>query len=114
MCLVSHFDIIEIWKLIVGHRDIDYAKKILNPFVCVEVRIFVEKLNVYEGHILPRPILQTGRLEKTSLCLNNRLIVNKNFQIVIIFIEINVNFCLLCAHHVMTSIIRHTRKRNCQ
>ena len=29
-------------------------------------------------------------------------------------IEINVNVCLLCAHYVMTSIILHTRRPNCQ
>jgi len=27
--LASHFDIIESWKINVGHRDIYYAKKIL-------------------------------------------------------------------------------------
>jgi len=108
--LASHFDIIESWKLIVGHRDKDYAKKILNAFVCVEVRILVEKWNVYEGHIFPRPLLQTCRLETTSLCLNIRLIVIKYFQILITFIEPNVNFWLLCAHHVMTIIILHTRR----
>jgi len=43
MCLASHFDIIDNTKLIAGHRDIYYAKKILNSFVCVEVRILVEK-----------------------------------------------------------------------
>ena len=43
MCLAGHFVIIEIRKLIVGHRDINYAKKILNNFVCVEVRILLEK-----------------------------------------------------------------------
>jgi hypothetical protein len=43
------------------------------------------------------------------LCLNTRLIVNKNYEIFIIFIEINVSVCLLWAHHVMTSIILHTR-----
>jgi len=43
MCLASHFDIIENSKLIVGHRDIYYAKKILNFFVCVEVRILVAR-----------------------------------------------------------------------
>jgi len=47
----KYFDIIDHWKLSVWHRDIYYAKKILNYFVCVEVRIFVENLNVYEGHI---------------------------------------------------------------
>jgi len=108
-CLASHFDIIESWKLNVGHRDIYYAKKILNSFVCVEVRIIVEKLNVYEGHIFPSPFLKTCRLETTSLYLNTRLFVNKNFQILKIFIEINLNFCLLCAHHVIKSLILHTR-----
>ena len=36
----------------------------------------------------------------------------KNFKIHINFIEINVNVCLLCAPHVMTSIILHTRRPN--
>jgi len=75
--LASHFDITESWKLIVGHHDIYCAKKILNTFACVEVRIPVEKWNVYEGHISPRPLLQTCRLETTSLCLNTRLFVKK-------------------------------------
>ena len=86
-----------------------YCEKILKSFVCVEVRILVEKCNIYEVHSFSRPLLQTCRLETTSLYLNNRLLVNKNFKILITFIEINVNFCLFCAHHVMTSIILHTR-----
>jgi len=36
------------------------------------------------------------------------------FQILIIFIEIIVNVYLLSAHHVMTSIILHTRRPNRQ
>jgi len=48
------------------------CEKILNSFVCVEVRIPLEKWNVYEGHIFQRPLLQTCRLETTSLCLNTR------------------------------------------
>jgi len=56
MCLASHFDIIENWKLNVGHPDIYIAKKILNTFVCVEVRIRVDNWNEYEGHIFPRPL----------------------------------------------------------
>jgi len=32
----------------------------------------------------------------------------KNLKFLIIFIEINLNICLLCAHSVMTSIILHT------
>jgi len=65
------------WKLILGHRDIYYAKKILNAIVCVEVRILVGKWHIFEAHIFPRPLLQTCRLETTSLCLNTRLRVNK-------------------------------------
>jgi len=49
----SHFDIIETWKFYVGHRVIYYAKKILNSFICVEVRILVGKWNIYEAHIFP-------------------------------------------------------------
>jgi len=90
------------------------CEKILKTLVCVELRILVGKLNIYEGHIFPRPLLPTYRLETTSLCLNTRLIVNKIFQIFITFIEINVNVCILYAHHVMTSIILLTRSPNCQ
>jgi len=77
MCLASYFDIIEGWKLIVGHRYIYYEKKLLKTFLCVEVRILVEKWNIYEGHIFARSLLQTCRLETTSLCLNARLLDNK-------------------------------------
>ena len=38
----------------------------------------------------------------------------KKFKILIIFIEINVNACLLCAHPVMKSIILHTPRTNIQ
>jgi len=69
---------------------------------------------MYEAHIFPGPLQQTCRMETTSLCLNTRLRVKSNFKIHIIFIEINVNLCLLCAHQVMTSIILHTRRPNCQ
>ena len=77
ICLANNFDIIEMWKLIVRHPEIYYAKKILNNFVCEEDRILVEEWNVYEGYIFPRSLLQTCRLETTSLCLNTRLLVNK-------------------------------------
>jgi hypothetical protein len=56
------------------------CEKILNAFVCVEIRIIVEKWNVYEIHIFPRPLLQIWRLEKTSFCLNTRLFLNKKFS----------------------------------
>ena len=110
MCLASHFDIIEIWKVNVGHRDIYYEKKILNFFVCMEVRILCKKEKYVWSHIFPKPLQQTCRLETIPLCLNTRLRVYKNFKIHINFIEINVSFCLLCAVRVLTSIILHTRR----
>ena len=113
MCLSSHFDIIKRWKLNVGYLDIYYAKKILNTFVCVEFRIPVEKWNVYEDHIFPRPLLQTCRLDTNSLCLNTRVKLNKKFPKNHIY-WINVNVCLLRDHHVMKGIILHTRRSNCQ
>ena len=80
----------------------------------MDVRNLVENGNVYEGHIFPRPLLHTCRLETTLLCLNTRLLVNKNCQILIIRIEINANVWLLCDQRVMTSKILHTRRPNCQ
>ena len=114
MYLSSNFDIIEKWKLNVGNHDIYYAKIILKYFVCVEVRIPVEKWNVYEGHIFPRPLLETCRLETSSFYLNTRWLVNKTFLILIIYIEINFNVCLKCDHHVMKALILHTWNLNCQ
>jgi len=38
----------------------------------------------------------------------------KILKILNIFIEINVNVCLLCPHHVMTSKILQARRANCQ
>ena len=35
------------WNVIVGHRDIYFAKKNLNYFGCVDVRILVPKWKVY-------------------------------------------------------------------
>ena len=60
-------------------RVIYNAEKILNSFICVEVRTLVEKWNIYQGRIFPRQLQQTCRFEATSLCLNTRLLVNKKF-----------------------------------
>ena len=52
MCYASHFDIIETWKVNVGHRDIYYSK-ILNFFICVKVRILCKKVKyVWGSHFL--------------------------------------------------------------
>ena len=69
---------------------------------------------MYEAHIFPRPLQQTCSLETTPLCLNIRLSVNNSIKIQINFIGINVKVCLLCAPHIMKSIILHTRRPNCQ
>ena len=98
--------------MIVGYLDIYYAKKILNYFRCVEVRIFVQKWIIYEAHILPRSLVQSSRFETNSLCLNTPLSVNKNFKILIIFIEIYLTVWLLCSHHLTTCIIFQTRRPN--
>jgi len=41
-------------------------------------------------------------------------VYTKNLKFHINYIEIDVNVCLLCALHVMTSIILHNRRPNCQ
>ena len=97
MFLESHFDIIEGLKVIFEHRDIYYAKIILNSFVCVEVRILVEKWNVLEGHIFSMPLLQTSRLETTSLFLNTLLLVKKNFQILFFILKLMHKFAFMCS-----------------
>ena len=51
------------------------CKKIINTFVCVEVRILVEKWNIYEAHIFQRPLLQTRHIGN-DFFLNNQLRVN--------------------------------------
>jgi hypothetical protein len=85
-------------------------KKILNFFIVWRLEFFVEKWNMYEAHIFPRPFQLKCRMETTPLCFNTRICVNKKFKIHINIIEINVNVCLLCAPNVMSSIILHTRR----
>ena len=71
-----------------------FMQKILNFSYVWRLEFFVKKWNMYEAHIIQRPLQQTCRLETTTLCLNTRLRVNKNFKIQINFIKINVNACL--------------------
>jgi len=52
----------------------------LNTFVCVEVRILVEKWDVYEGYIFPSQSCKHTDWKRLP-CLNTRLLVNKKFQI---------------------------------
>ena len=80
MCLACHFVIIETWKVNVEHRDIYYSKK--KKFFSYDWRLdlLVKKWIIYEAHNFPRPLQQTCSLEKTPLCFNTRLRVNKKFQ----------------------------------
>ena len=80
----------------------------------MEVRELVEKWNIYDAHIFTRSIVRTFSLESTSLCLHTRLRVIKKFPNSHYFFEINVKVLLLCAQLVMTSVIRHSQRLNCQ
>ena len=55
-------------------------KKILNFFICVEVRILCKKVKYLWISHFPEAITKTCRLETTPLCLNTRLRVNKKFK----------------------------------
>ena len=59
MCLASNYNIVESWKVIVGHRVIYYAKKLLKYFVCVEFRFPVAKWNIWENQIFPSSVVET-------------------------------------------------------
>ena len=65
MCLASHYDIIETWKVNVGHRDIYYAK-ILNFFKCVEVRILCKKVKYVWSSHFPEAITTNMRFGNES------------------------------------------------
>jgi hypothetical protein len=76
----------------------------------VEVRYLVEKRNICDAHIFTRSLVQTCRLESTSLCLHTRLRVKNKFPNSHYLFYINANVWLLCAHLLMTSIILHSPK----
>ena len=114
LCYASHFDYIETWKVNVGHRDI-YCAKILNFFICVEVRILCKKVKYVWSSHFPEAITTNMQIGYDFFVFKYPVTCKqKNFKIHINFIEINVNVCLLCALHVKTSIILHTRRPNCQ
>jgi len=57
----------------------------------VEVRYLVEKLNIYDAHIVTRSLVQTCSLGSTTLRLHTRLRVNKKFPNSHYFFLINAN-----------------------
>ena len=98
----------------VGHRDIYYEKKKLNFFLCLEFRILCKKVKyVFSSHF-PEAITTNMQIGNDLLVFKYQVSVNKKIPNSHIFIEINEKDCLLCAHHVMTSIILHTRRPKCQ
>ena len=62
----------------------------------------------------PEAIATNMKIGNDSFVFKYPVTCKKNFKIHINFVKINLNVCLLCAHHVMTSIILYTRRTNCQ
>jgi len=89
-------------------------KKILNFFICVEFGISCKKVKYVWSSHFPEAITTNMQIGNDYFVFKYPVTFKKNFKIHIYYIEINVNVCLLCALHVMTSIILHTRKPNCQ
>ena len=71
-------------------------KKMLNFFICVEVRIVCKKWNIYEAHIFPRTLQQTCRLETTPLCLNTRLGVKKISKFKLFLLKLCKRLSFMC------------------
>jgi len=62
----------------------------------------------------PEAFTTNMQIGKDLLVFKYPVTCKKLFQILIFFIEINVNVCILCAHRVITSINLHTRRTYCQ
>jgi len=62
----------------------------------------------------PEAITTNMKIGNAFIVFKCPAICKQSFQIFIIFIEINVNVCLLGAHPVIKSIILHTRSLNSQ
>ena len=80
----------------------------------MEVRYLVENWNIYDAHNFKRSLLKKCSSESTALCLHTRFRVNKKFPNSHYFFKINIKFCLLCSHLVMTSTFLLSRRPNCQ
>ena len=105
----NYFGTLAIWEVTVQYRDNYYAKK---NFECLDVRILVEKWNTYDYHIFPRSLLHKCWLE--SIFFKYPIECKIKLNIFIIFNYIKVNFWLLWAHPLMTSIILHSPRPNTQ
>ena len=79
-------------------------------FICVEVRILCKRVKYVWSSHFPEAITTNMQIGSDSFVFKYPVTCKKNFIILINFIEINVNVCFLCPHHVMTSIILRTRR----
>ena len=62
----------------------------------------------------PEAITTNMQIGNDSFVFKYPVKCKQKFKIHIKFNEINANVCLLCANRVMTCIILHTRRPNCQ
>jgi len=86
-------------------------KKILNYFVFVEVRILVEKWNIYEAHIFTRSLVQKCYLETNSLCLNMLLCVKTFLHFQYFYWNLGNHLTFMLSTPI-SSIIFHNRGTN--
>jgi len=92
-----------------------FGKKILNFFICGKVRILCKNVKYVCSLHFPKAITRNMLIGNVSFVFKYPVTCKqKYFKIHNNFIEINLNVCLLCAHHVMSSIILHTRRPKCQ
>ena len=89
-------------------------QKILNFFIWVEVAILCKKVKYVWSSHFPEAITTNMQIGYDSFVFEYPVTCKKNSKIHINFIDINVKVWLLCALHVMTTIILHTRRHNCQ
>ena len=80
MCYASNFDIIETWKVNVGNRDIYYAKKTLNFFICVQFRILCKNVKYVWSSHFPEGITTNMQLGNDSFVFEYPVTCKKKFQ----------------------------------
>jgi len=110
MYFASHCDTMESWKVFVGHCDTSYAKKKKLKFSNVCRLNFSRTVKYIWSSHFPEFISRIILIRKDSFVYKYLATCIKNYQFLIIFIEINKNVWLLCAHPLKTSIVLHSRR----
>ena len=80
MCLTSHIDIIETWKLNDGHRDIYYAKKCKIFTYVWRLEFSVKNSNMYEAHIFLTPLQKNIQIGNDSFVFKYPVTCKQIFQ----------------------------------